>query len=244
MPFQPVNRAYPPTLPIDLTKGDGDDFDPDRAIRNDTRFGAPDPYRYVDASRANEDIKALLEGAFDEDDGEKPRLRRRKAPKKADPPTGLKSLEDKLKSLEVKQDVKETEDTEADEEEEEDGTVEGLACKLLPHQVDGVAWMNDREMSTKKKNGVLPRGGILADDMGLGKTIQSVALMLQNPRPSKEEAEKDKKNKIPPSCSKSTLVVAPLALIKQWEAEIKDKVDSSHALRVLVSYMDIISHPC
>jgi hypothetical protein len=235
--FQPVNRVYPPTLPIDLTKDDGEEFDPDRALRND-RFGAPDPYRYVDTSRATEDIKALLEGAF-EDDEEKPRLRRRKAPKKeAAPSTKAKTLEDKLKSLEVKEETKETEHVDEDEE-EEDGTVEGLACKLLPHQVEGVAWMNDREMSTKKKNGVLPKGGILADDMGLGKTIQSVALMLQNPRPSDEEAAKDKKNKIPPSCSKCTLVVAPLALIKQWEAEIKDKVELSHKLRVLVSRLDL-----
>ncbi|KAF2434342.1 hypothetical protein EJ08DRAFT_627869 [Tothia fuscella] len=236
--FVPVNYAplYPPTRPIDLTKTNHDEFDPDAGLRNDS-FGAPDPYRYVDSSRANEDIKALLEGAFD-DENDKPRLRRRKTAKKASPAAGLKGLEAKLKALEVDEKAKEaaTEDAEEDEEEEEDGTVEGLSCKLLPHQVEGVAWMTDREMSTKKKNGVLPRGGILADDMGLGKTIQAVALMLQNPRPSLEEAEKDKKNKIPPSCSKCTLVVAPLALIKQWEAEIKDKVDNSHRMRVLVHH--------
>jgi hypothetical protein len=241
-PFQPLNRVYPPTLPIDLTKDDGEEFDPDRALRND-RFGAPDPYQYVDASRATEDIKALLEGAFD-DDEEKPRLRRRKVQKKeAAPAASAKSLEDRLKSLKVKEEAKEQEQAD-EEDEEEDGTVEGLACKLLPHQVEGVAWMNDREMSTKKKNGVLPKGGILADDMGLGKTIQSVALMLQNPRPSKEEAEKDKKNQIPPSCSKCTLVVAPLALIKQWEAEIKDKVERSHKLRVLVSKPNCYESKC
>jgi SNF2 family DNA or RNA helicase len=237
--FVPVNRPlYPPTRPIDLTQNTEDEFDPDAAIRND-RFGAPDAYRYVDPSRANEDLKALLEGAFDDED-DKPRLRKRKpAPKKETPVAVAKNMVDKLKAIGAKEDTKEevkgTTDMEEDED-EEDGTVEGLACKLLPHQVEGVAWMNDREMSTKKKNGVLPRGGILADDMGLGKTIQAVALMLQNPRPSLEEAEKDKKNKIPPSCSKCTLVVAPLALIKQWEAEIKDKVDSSHRMKVLVHH--------
>ena len=38
------------------------------------------------------------------------------------------------------------------------------------------------------------------------------------------------------SVGKNTLVVAPLALIKQWEAEIKDKVSSSHKLRVCVHH--------
>lgn len=36
------------------------------------------------------------------------------------------------------------------------------ACKLLPHQVTGIAWLVSRETGKKK-------GGILADDMGLGK---------------------------------------------------------------------------
>lgn len=233
-----LTRPVGLTRPIDLTK-DEDYFNPDQwRTQQQDRFGAPDPYQYVDPSRANEDLKALLEGAFDDDDNDKPRLRRRKAAPKMEAPAGVKSLADKLKTLEVREKDKQEFPAEGEEEveEEEDGTVDGLACKLLPHQVEGVAWMHDREMSTKKKNGVLPRGGILADDMGLGKTIQSVALLLQNPRPSKEEAELDKKNKIPPSCSKCTLVVAPLALIKQWEAEIKHKVSSSHSMRVLVHH--------
>ena len=35
---------------------------------------------------------------------------------------------------------------------------------------------------------------------------------------------------------KGTLVVAPLALIKQWEAEIKNRVEDSHTLRVCVHH--------
>lgn len=228
--FQPVNR-------VDLTQGDDDDgFDPNAALRN-MEFGAPDPYRYVEASQANDDIKALLEGAFDDDD-DKPRLRRRKA-KKSEPVVekGMKSLSQKLEALEVKKDAKvEEKEAHGEEEDEDDGSFEGLEVKLLPHQVEGVAWMNDREVSRKKIKGVIPKGGILADDMGLGKTIQSIALILANTLPSKEEREKDKKNDIPASCSKSTLVVAPLALIKQWEAEIKSKVSPSHALKVLVHH--------
>jgi SNF2 family DNA or RNA helicase len=225
--FQPANRNH-----IDLTKHDDDDgFDPDAALRN-AEFGAPDPYRYVDSSKANDDIKALLEGAFDDDD-DKPRLRRRK-PKQVEE-KGLKSLSQKLEALEVRKESEDKEEAE-DEEDEDDGSFEGLECKLLPHQVDGVAWMNDREVSTKKIKGVIPHGGILADDMGLGKTIQAIALILANTFPSREDREKDKKNTIPSACAKTTLVVAPLALIKQWEAEIKTKVTPDHALRVLVHH--------
>jgi len=73
---------------------------------------------------------------------------------------------------------------------------------------------------------------------GLGKTIQALSLILSNPRPSKEEVAADKKLKkaIPESTCKGTLVVAPLALIKQWEAEIKSKVDRTPPLRVLVHH--------
>ena len=40
--------------------------------------------------------------------------------------------------------------------------VPGLMCRLLPHQVQGIEWMQKREQGDIK-------GGILADDMGLGK---------------------------------------------------------------------------
>ena len=51
--------------------------------------------------------------------------------------------------------------------------------------------MIDKEAG-RRKNGVLPRGGILADDMGLGKTVQSVALILLNPRLSNGEKQHPK----------------------------------------------------
>jgi SNF2 family DNA or RNA helicase len=221
--MNPALRDHPNA--IDLTKNRDDEINPDEGLRN-VPFGAPDPYMYVDSSQAQENIKQLLEGAFDDNEGEKIRLKRRTRKQASEE---AKNLADKLNALNVKEDEKQEEE---EEEEEEDGTVEGLAVKLLPHQVEGVAWMMDKEISHKKKT----RGGILADDMGLGKTIQSVALILMNPRPSKENGEKDKKNRIPASCSKSTLVVAPLALIKQWESEVKTKVETEHALRVLVHH--------
>jgi SNF2 family DNA or RNA helicase len=237
--FNSINPGFQPVNRVDLTQRDDDDgFDPDAALRNQ-EFGAPDPYRYVEANQANDDIKALLEGAFDDDD-DKPRLRRRKQKKTAEvTEKGVKSLSQKLQALDVAKEAKE-EDTREDEEDhdedEDDGSFDGLEVKLLPHQVEGVAWMNDREVTRKKIRGVIPRGGILADDMGLGKTIQSIALILANPLPSTEEREKDKKNPIPTNCAKTTLVVAPLALIKQWEAEIKSKVSPSHSLKVLVHH--------
>ncbi|KAK1824304.1 hypothetical protein LTR12_001370 [Friedmanniomyces endolithicus] len=237
-------QPFQPTKPVvDLTRADDDydGYDPDAAIRAEGgKFGDADPYAYVDATQANENIKNLLEGAF-EDDGDVVRTRLRKRAKKAvrdGDDKEAKSLAGKLASLQVKDEVEtESRDVEIEEEEEVDGTVDGMAVKLLPHQMDGVSWMVDKEIGGPKKNGVMPHGGILADDMGLGKTIQAVALILQNPHPGPNAKPEHPKQKLPgKDVSKSTLVVAPLALIKQWEAEIKTKVTRSHALRVLVHH--------
>ncbi|OAX82856.1 hypothetical protein ACJ72_02785 [Emergomyces africanus] len=191
-------------------------------------FGAMDAYSYVDAAKANENIKALLEGAF-EDEDDKPRTRQRR-----------KKIEDEVNELASRLQKFDVDGTPEEEEEEvDDGTVEGLKIKLLPHQREGVEWMRDKESGLKKTRGVIPKGGILADDMGLGKTIQTIALMLTNPRhPKEKEASDDdgekKRRKIPPEVGKVTLVVAPLALIKQWESEIETKVEASHRLRTCI----------
>jgi len=60
------------------------------------------------------------------------------------------------------------------------------------------------------------KGGILADDMGLGKTISALALILT--RPSQDRARK------------TTLIVGPVALVRQWEKEIRTKIKVGYRL--------------
>jgi DNA repair protein RAD5 len=60
------------------------------------------------------------------------------------------------------------------------------------------------------------RGGILADSMGLGKTVMLLALICK----VKEQEEKDKHG--------TTLVVAPLSLLAQWEEELESKTSLSY----------------
>ena len=103
-------------------------------------------------------------------------------------------------------------DEELSEEERSHMPVE-LKIPLMKHQAAGVAWMKRMEEGTTK-------GGILADDMGLGKTLQTIALMLARPPP--------------PNDVQPTLIVAPLALLRQWKDEIAKFVKPAHRLNVLI----------
>ena len=158
--FIPINTNQKQPHYVDLTSAQ-DNFNPDAALLDD-RFGAVDPYTYVDAAKATENIKALLEGAF-EDEEDRPRTRARRKKKMEAETAGLT---EKLKSLSIVPENQGQEE-DGDENDEDDGTVEGLNVKLLPHQVDGVEWMKEKEIGTQKKNGVLPKGGILADDVSI-----------------------------------------------------------------------------
>lgn len=151
---------------VDLTQPE-DPYNLDAGLL-DTGFGAADPYTYIDVGKATENIKALLEGAF-EDDEDKPRTRGRRKKAALGLATRLEKLDvnvELMKKEGCETEEIEGDDKEADDDEEaDDGSVEGLNVKLLPHQVGGVEWMKDKEIGLKKKNGILPKGGILADDV-------------------------------------------------------------------------------
>lgn len=77
--------------------------------------------------------------------------------------------------------------------------------------------------------------------MGLGKTIQSISLIISNPHPMKSLVmdPPDDPPDLPSNLGYGTLVVAPLALIKQWEGELKNRTDPaqlSRGLRICVHH--------
>ncbi|EIW72281.1 hypothetical protein TREMEDRAFT_36553 [Tremella mesenterica DSM 1558] len=71
-----------------------------------------------------------------------------------------------------------------------------LKLTLLPFQKESLCWMKKQEEGPWK-------GGMLADEMGMGKTIQTIALLLSEPR------------------RKPSLVVAPVVALMQWKHEIE-----------------------
>lgn len=89
-------------------------------------------------------------------------------------------------------------------------TPESLTVQLLDHQRKGLHWLLRREESLA--------GSLLADDMGLGKTVQTIALIMAN--------------RSSDSSCKTTLIVSPVSLLRQWDAEIKAKVTAESALKV------------
>ena len=100
---------------------------------------------------------------------------------------------------------------------ERDVEIEGMTVSLKPYQNVGLTWLQNTENGTNK-------GGILADDMGLGKTVQAIALMATH-------RSED------PTC-KTTLVIAPVALLRQWKEEIQSKLKngSRHRMSVFIHH--------
>ncbi|GAA6021740.1 hypothetical protein JCM11491_001399 [Sporobolomyces phaffii] len=111
-----------------------------------------------------------------------------------------------------------TANVEVDEKELNDPPPKHLDCTLLPHQVDSLRWLKQRENGRTHNH-----GGLLADDMGLGKTVQMIALILSNP------AELDDEKYV---STKTTLIVGPVGLLGQWKLEIENKTKKH--LRVLL----------
>ncbi|PBP16082.1 SWI/SNF family DNA-dependent ATPase Ris1 [Diplocarpon rosae] len=93
--------------------------------------------------------------------------------------------------------------------EDREGTPEGLAYALYEHQKIALSWMKSMEQGNNK-------GGILADDMGLGKTISTISLILTRPSPN--------------PARKTTLIVGPVSLIRQWDKELRSKIKPEHRL--------------
>lgn len=179
-----------------------------------------DTVLYTDPVKAAENLKALLEGGMEEEDEDDD--------SDADTKAKVKDEGEEKKTEKEKQKEEEKEEPETIE----DGYVEHIKVKLLPHQVEGVKWMRGRELGPIKR-GKLPKGGILADDMGLGKTLQSISLIVSNRMPEKgAPGWRSHYEHIKPA----TLVVAPLALIRQWESEIKEKVSRDLGLKVCVHH--------
>ena len=83
------------------------------------------------------------------------------------------------------------------------------------YQTEGIKFCLDKEIRTASASLALPddikiRGGIVADEMGLGKTIMMIGLIVAN-------------------FQARTLIVLPVALVKQWEQQIL-KNTGHHAL--------------
>jgi SNF2 family DNA or RNA helicase/HJR/Mrr/RecB family endonuclease len=82
--------------------------------------------------------------------------------------------------------------------------------ELLPHQEEGLAWA--QQLWEKKYP-----GGLLADDMGLGKTLQVLCFLEWH----------HAKFRTQESQRKPYLIVAPIALLENWEAEYPKFFDKS-----------------
>lgn len=87
-----------------------------------------------------------------------------------------------------------------------------VRCTLLPHQVEGVRWMQSRECMPH------PTGGIVADEMGLGKTIMMLALVNTQRSAARSWASQGGGGERVPG----TLVVCPPNVLPVWLQQVAE----------------------
>lgn len=87
--------------------------------------------------------------------------------------------------------------------------IPSLACKLRPHQREGVQFLFECTMGLRGFEG---QGCILADDMGLGKTLMSIATMWTLLNQGFKKGE--------PAVRK-VIIACPTSLVGNWDNEIR-----------------------
>ena len=87
--------------------------------------------------------------------------------------------------------------------------VPSLACKLRPHQREGVQFLFECTMGLRGFQG---QGCLLADDMGLGKTLMSITVMWTLLQQGFVKGS---------SAARKVMVVCPTSLVGNWENEIR-----------------------
>jgi hypothetical protein len=100
-----------------------------------------------------------------------------------------------------------------------------LVRQPLPHQEEGIRWLEGLlHASESPGSDTQVRGGLLADDMGLGKTYTILTALAAHIEWRRTAGVVDR----------PTLIVLPLSLIENWEAEIAQTFASSPFLDTVV----------
>jgi len=99
---------------------------------------------------------------------------------------------------------------------------ENLKRSPFPHQYEGIQWLL-AHMDIARKS-CEPSGALLADDMGLGKTYMALVAIAELCRRCCDD-------KLP---EKPALIVAPLSLLENWQAEVDETFHKSPFVDIVV----------
>jgi len=94
-------------------------------------------------------------------------------------------------------------------------TEDNLKRSPFPHQIEGIQWLLSH-MDTIRKSQE-SSGALLADDMGLGKTYMTLVAIAEWYRRCKAENYPEK----------PVMIVAPLSLLENWQAEVDETFHKS-----------------